>query len=227
MNNGQQLLGISGLQSNAGGGVTLNITVNSDDCGCVPPPDGGGTGVVRWEDITGKPTCILDCEVLLQYIQQNGLFNLRDSSEILVEVDGQGINRLFLIDRGIIASTYGDANSTVRVTVNEKGIVTAIEQVDIQLEPNQVNYTNATYPSVTNLKEMLDQLVLIASRQSYEHNQTTAATTWNIAHNMGKRPSVTILDGAGDLSFGRIAYTDLNNITLTFSEAITGTAYLN
>lgn len=225
MNQGQ-LLGISGLTPNGNGGFNANINFNADDCGCVTPPDGGG-GSVAWEDITGKPVCILDCEVLLQYIQTNGLFNLRDSDEIVVEVDAQGINRLFLAPRGITNQAYGSASKTVTITVNEKGIVTAIQEQDIAITSQQATYTNTLYPLVTNVKEMLDALVLIASRQTYVHTQTVAATVWNITHNLGKNPSITILDAAGDLSFAKPAFVDLNNLTLTFSEAITGIAYLN
>lgn len=219
-----QLLGLTNLQPN-GGGINVNITFNEEDCGCVDPNPGPG-GTVRWEDITNKPACILDCAVLLEYIHTNGLFNLQDSDEIVVEVDELGINRLFLVPRGV-EGTYGSAAKTITVTVNDKGVVTAIEEVDIEIASEQVTYTNESYPSVSNVKEILDQLVLVATRQTYVHNQISAATVWTINHNMGKRPSITILDAAGDLSFARPAYSDLNNLTLTFSEATTGVAYLN
>ena len=46
-------------------------------------------------------------------------------------------------------------------------------------------------------------------------------------HNLGKIPSVTVIDGAGNTVHGDITYTDLNNLTITFNTAFAGTAYLN
>lgn len=56
---------------------------------------------------------------------------------------------------------------------------------------------------------------------------TPARSVWNINHGMGKRPSVTVIDTAGSVVQGEITYIDDNNLTLTFSAAFKGTAYLN
>jgi hypothetical protein len=61
----------------------------------------------------------------------------------------------------------------------------------------------------------------------YVYTQSSSSATWNIAHNLNKYPSVTIIDSAGDYVDGLITYVDANNLTLTFSAAFTGTAYLN
>jgi hypothetical protein len=61
----------------------------------------------------------------------------------------------------------------------------------------------------------------------YEHDQSVAAATWNITHSLGNYPSVVIVDTTGDVMYGEINYVDNNNITITFSEAVDGKAYLN
>lgn len=61
----------------------------------------------------------------------------------------------------------------------------------------------------------------------YIHVQAASSATWTIQHNMNKYPSVTIKDSAGSIVVGDVQYTDLNNITLTFSGAFSGEAYLN
>lgn len=61
---------------------------------------------------------------------------------------------------------------------------------------------------------------------NYTHVQASSAS-WVIAHNLGKIPSVTVQDGAGNRVHGDVAYTDLNNLTITFNIAFAGTAYLN
>lgn len=49
----------------------------------------------------------------------------------------------------------------------------------------------------------------------------------SIAHNLGKRPSVTVIDTAGNELLGNIEYEDENNLTIIFSAPVRGTAYLN
>lgn len=62
---------------------------------------------------------------------------------------------------------------------------------------------------------------------SYLHEQTTAAAVWTIQHNLGKYPSVTVVDSAGDECEGGVDYVGLNTVILTFSLAFSGRAFLN
>lgn len=57
--------------------------------------------------------------------------------------------------------------------------------------------------------------------------QSTAASSWTIVHNLNKFPSVTIEDTGGNDIEGEIVYDNSNQITLNFSSAFAGTAYLN
>jgi hypothetical protein len=61
----------------------------------------------------------------------------------------------------------------------------------------------------------------------YTHVQGSASAIWVVAHGLGKRPSVTVVDSAGDPVEGTVAYADANNLTITFSAAFSGEAYLN
>ena len=62
---------------------------------------------------------------------------------------------------------------------------------------------------------------------NYTHNQGAASATWTVTHNLGKRPSVTVQDSANDQVDGDVVYNDLNTLTITFSAAFSGFAYLN
>ena len=62
---------------------------------------------------------------------------------------------------------------------------------------------------------------------SFTYVQGVASTTWNIQHNLGKFPSITVIDTANTVVTGEYTYNDINNVTLTFSAAFAGTAYLN
>lgn len=61
----------------------------------------------------------------------------------------------------------------------------------------------------------------------HKHNQNTAASTWNVAHNLGKFPSATMVLSTGQKGYGDINYIDENNLTITFASAETGKAYIN
>ena len=87
--------------------------------------------------------------------------------------------------------------------------------------------TNPIIRQVT--KQTLIKIVGYPVRQyskNYTHTQTLASTTWNIAHNMNKKPSVTIVDSADNTVYGDITYIDLNNVTINFTAAFSGKAYL-
>lgn len=62
---------------------------------------------------------------------------------------------------------------------------------------------------------------------AYVHNQGTASATWNITHNLGWNPNVTVQDSAGGIVEGEIAYTNINSLVLTFTSAFSGKAYLS
>ena len=62
---------------------------------------------------------------------------------------------------------------------------------------------------------------------SYTHTQGSDSATWTINHDLGFYPSVTVFLSSGDIVEGAIAHTDTNNLTITFSAAISGTAYLS
>jgi hypothetical protein len=64
-------------------------------------------------------------------------------------------------------------------------------------------------------------------RDHYTHNQTLASSTWTIVHNMGKNPSVSIVDSSGDEVEGEVMHVSNNQLTISFSAQFSGKAYLN
>ena len=72
----------------------------------------------------------------------------------------------------------------------------------------------------------------IAGSATYAHNQNSVSNTWVIVHNLGKFPSVTVVDSGGTVVTGNVVYDSNNQITLTFFAngnlvAFSGKAYLN
>lgn len=69
-----------------------------------------------------------------------------------------------------------------------------------------------------------------ASDKTFFYTWNVAATSVSIQHNLGKRPSVTVVDSAGTLILVAVAYDSvdpLNKLTLTMTAPFSGSASLN
>ena len=64
-------------------------------------------------------------------------------------------------------------------------------------------------------------------RVSYEHMQGSSSNSWVIAHNLGFKPNVTVVDSAGNIVEGEITYTNSNSLTVSFQASFSGYAYLS
>lgn len=61
---------------------------------------------------------------------------------------------------------------------------------------------------------------------NYTHYQIASSASWNIIHNLGLMPSVTVIDTGDNVVQGDIIYNDANSLTVSFSAPFSGTAYL-
>ena len=62
---------------------------------------------------------------------------------------------------------------------------------------------------------------------TFPFTQTSPSAQWNIQHDLGRYPSVTVVDSAAQVVDGDIDYIDANNISVSFSAPFSGVAYLN
>jgi hypothetical protein len=61
----------------------------------------------------------------------------------------------------------------------------------------------------------------------YIHTQSSPASTWNITHNLSKRPAITVVDSAGTVYHTEVEYPTLNTAIVRTSAAFAGLAYCN
>ena len=61
----------------------------------------------------------------------------------------------------------------------------------------------------------------------FTYIKSTPDSVWEITHDLDKYPSVTVVDSAGSVVMGDITYTSKSALTVTFSAAFSGKAYLN
>ena len=62
---------------------------------------------------------------------------------------------------------------------------------------------------------------------NYVYYQSTASDTWTVEHNLGKYPSVTVVDNHGDIVLTDVNYIDPNTVEIVFNGAFSGKAYIN
>ena len=62
---------------------------------------------------------------------------------------------------------------------------------------------------------------------AYTHNQSAVSDTWVINHGLSFQPSVQVVDSAGSTIEGVVNYNSSSQLTVQFSVALSGTAYLS
>ncbi len=66
-----------------------------------------------------------------------------------------------------------------------------------------------------------------AKDKNYVHPQDQASATWTVQHNLNKFPSVTSVNINNIEMYGEVVFNDLNNLTINFSAAFSGQAFIN
>lgn len=62
---------------------------------------------------------------------------------------------------------------------------------------------------------------------AYNFEQSSNVTTWNITHNLGFYPNVSIIDYGSNNIEADIVYPDGNHVTINFAQPTSGYAYLS
>lgn len=91
--------------------------------------------------------------------------------------------------------------------------------------------TGTKYPTVdavnTKFQELEDDISNVSGDKNFIYNQNFPSATWEIIHNLNKKPSVTITDSANTVVEGQIIINDGVKVVITFNAPFTGTAILN
>lgn len=148
-------------------------------------------------------------------------------------------------ERTVLASTYNasDIGALVYDTDEETfygwngNLWTAMIGItSVQLQELEFAYNNSV--TSVDLVSTPTEMTITINRQNapaisdfrkyaHMHTQTLASAEWNITHNLGKNPSVSIVDSAEEEVIGEVQHIDVNSLIIRFSAAFSGKAYLN
>lgn len=142
--------------------------------------------------------------------------------------------------RGVVARTPGSDAESLIVTVSEFSIALAYE-VPTGQWGHASNLPAAGASCLVVFDELGDVWVPLwagmepsggvvdtgGGDKHYSHAQGAPAAIWTIVHNLGKFPSITCYDSAGDMVEGEQTDTTLDTSTIQFSAAFAGHAECN
>ena len=127
----------------------------------------------------------------------------------------------YLVGNNILISEQNDISKFGHFTIDSYTVVGATATL---------NLTNLFGNGNLDLNKFYDFAVFTLSSQgapTFVFTQGAAATTWNIQHNLGKFPSVSVVNNNDIVINGGVTYIDNNNVQLNFSAGFAGKAYLN
>ena len=140
-----------------------------------------------------------------------------------IDVSGQNTVQFmqYLVGNNILISEQNDISKFGHFTIDSYTLKGAIYTL---------NLTNLFGSGALDLNKIYDFAVFTLPSQgspTFVFTQGVPATTWNIQHNLGKFPSVSVINNNNVVINGEVTYIDNNNVQLNFSAGFTGKAYLN
>jgi hypothetical protein len=121
----------------------------------------------------------------------------------LDDLNNFGVYKLYSLTQDVTETDFYNANFTL-------------------IESNGSLLSEKTYGMVAYPAAAVDQGDL-----HFTYNQVTASGSWAITHNLGKNPSVSIVDSGGNTVVGDVIYINTNQLTINFTAQFSGKAYLN
>lgn len=73
----------------------------------------------------------------------------------------------------------------------------------------------------------LTEEVIKGADKNFVYKQSSASDMWTVVHNLGKYPSITVVDSAGTVVVGEIVLQTTEQAVISFNGAFSGKAYCN
>lgn len=124
---------------------------------------------------------------------------------------------------GELEGVLENASLEVNVTITETG---SKGERGVGLQYEWVGTKLGIKTEVESDFEYVD-LVAVSGDATYTHNQISASREWLVYHNLGKYPSVTVVDSAVSVVVGDIEYLSTEELIIRFTSEFSGRAFLN
>lgn len=154
------------------------------------------------------------------------------------------LNPVTTSERNILASSYNsedegivvydttldtffawNGNSWIQTGVTQDQIQKIGEAYDKSVM--SIDITSTTTDRTVTLNYRDNTFTADVYKYAHIHNQASPATEWTITHNLGKYPSVSVVDSSNAEVIGEIEYLNDTSLKVKFSAAFSGKAFLN
>lgn len=145
--------------------------------------------------------------------------------EVNERLNETGYNKYFFtLNSNSPSATFSLAD----VVPNTEPIVTynyaTKEYVDSRTSSTTLAFTPTSEITSTTIQGAIEE---VRAKSKYVHTQASAATTWSITHNLKFYPNVSIVDSALSHVMGEVTYINENSLTVSFTSAFSGKAFLS
>ena len=196
-------------------------------------------------DISGQNTVgfleyIVGTEILISEqdeISTFGHYNIESYTQIgtttfytlnLTFIGGSGyIEKKKIYNTCSFVLSSEDNNTTYELDSIQNGPNSDIRLVGSDSTTDIVTLEAGTNVTLTNTGNNILIDVVDMGDKNYVHDQPVASITWTVQHNLDKFPSCTMVLSTGQQGYGDVTFIDENNLTITFSGAVSGKAYIN
>lgn len=129
--------------------------------------------------------------------------------------------RVFPRNSNILAPLWADSAETVPLANPQ--LTTATGELTFYAAPGDywIHLGIESFPVTIDSDDVVPEVW----HDTFLYEQPVASTSWMVNHNLGAEPDVSVVI-AGQVIPADVNYTDLNNLTITFSSPQSGVAYL-
>jgi hypothetical protein len=136
------------------------------------------------------------------------------------EIDSLSVNTIPEIDSVSVDNT----DSLTQLTLEETStnLVVQLSTVEntspVQSVNGKTGHVTIDYPDINT-----DPV----NHVKYVHNQVTISNNWEIVHNLGFFPNITVMDNSNRILETDVQYLNVNSVRIIMNTSTSGTAYLS
>lgn len=152
------------------------------------------------------------------------------SIQVIDAIDTIVISPVQQVDSVDVNTIAESVNITIDDTQNVDTIVieeqTEALQVELSVVDNVTGVLSVNGKTGNVVIDYPDINVDPVNHVKYVHTQSSATNQWNIPHNLGFFPNVTVLDNMNRIIEADVQYLNTNNVRIVLNVALSGVAYL-
>lgn len=136
-----------------------------------------------------------------------------------------GDEGVFVFDTNLDVFFVWDGNQWIQVSIT----LTQLQQIQEAYNRSvmSIDVTQTTTQRTVTLTYRDNTIIFDSYKFSHIHTQDIPAAQWNVTHNLGKFPSVSVVDSAQQEVIGEVEHISDTVLRITFSAAFSGKAYIN